>query len=119
IRIVRKFAPVHPDFADRVLPFEKHQNPSGNVEDLEGPDNEQNTRETRRVTFQDGIVPARRGFGAVSGLVGVVLCLSPGRQRRKVVARTLTAATRRKLPYSGQVMRVERKGGGVVLSRGS
>src|SRR5262249_22409725 len=104
VGIVRKFAPVHPDFSDRVLTFEKHQNPSRNVNDLERPNDEQNARNTHRVAFQNGIVAARRRFGTVSRFVGVVLCLSPGSQWREVVAGTLTAPTRRKLPYAGQVM---------------
>src|SRR5262252_1534593 len=109
IRIVRKFTSVHPDFADRVLPFEKHQNPSRNVDDLKKPNDEQNTRDTHRVAFQDWIVAARRSLRAVSWLVRVVLCLSPRGQRREVVARSLTTSTRCKLPYSGQVMSVERR----------
>src|SRR5262249_1955597 len=109
IRIVRKFTSVHPDFADRVLPFEKHQNPSGNVDDLKGPNDEQNAWDTHRVAFQDRIVSTRRSFRAVSWLVRVILCPSPGRQWREVVARSLTTSTGCKLPHSGQIMSVERR----------
>src|SRR5262245_37339155 len=108
IRIVRELTSVYPDFADRVLTFEKHQNPSGNMDDFKGPNDEQNTRETHRIAFQDRIVPTRRGFGAVPWFVRVVLRLAPPRQWREVVARSLTTSTRCKLPYSGQVMSVER-----------
>ena len=45
-----------------------------------------------RITFQDGIVPARRGFRTVPGFVRVVSRLTRRGQRRKVVAGTLTAA---------------------------
>src|SRR5438128_72312 len=109
IRIIRKFAPIHPDFTERVMPFKKHQNPSGNMNDLERPDGEHDPWKSHWVTFQDGIVTARCGLGSVSRLVGVVLCLAPGCQRRKIISRTLTATSRCKLPHSRQIMRIERR----------
>ena len=90
-----------------MLTFEEHQNSSGNLDEFKWPDGEEETRDAHRITFQDGIVPARRGFRTVPGFVRVVSRLTPRSQRRKVVAGTLTAATRRKLPDSREVARIE------------
>src|SRR5207237_5970816 len=68
IRILRKLAPVHPDFADGVLAFEKHQNPSGNMNDLERPDDEQNSRNTQGEHFRIGSLPPGAAFGPYPGL---------------------------------------------------
>jgi hypothetical protein len=90
-----------------MLAFEKHQDPSWNVDCFERPNREKNAWKTNRVTFQYGIIAARRGPWAVARLAGVVFCLPPRRQRRKVVAGPLSATSRRQLPHSGEVLSVE------------
>src|SRR5437870_7071475 len=108
VGIFRKLAAIHPDLPDRVLSFKEHQDPSGNMDNLERPDDEKNPRDTYGRTFQDRIVATRRGSRTVSRFVGVVAGLSPCSKRRKLVLRALTAAPRCKLPDARQVVRVKR-----------
>src|SRR5262249_1044520 len=80
---------------------------SWNLDDFERPDREHNARKAHRIAFQNGIVSARGGFRAIAGLVGVVFCLSPARQRRKVVSRSLPSTAGSELPHAGQIMYIE------------
>src|SRR5262249_38655540 len=98
VGIIRELAAIHPDLPDRVLSFKEHQDPSGNMDNLERPDDEKNPRDTYRRTFQDRIVATRRGSRTVSRFIGVVSGLTPCGKRRKIVSRALTAAARCKLP---------------------
>src|SRR6266566_951361 len=108
VGIFRKLAAIHPDLPDRVLSFKEHQDPSGNMDNLERPDDEKNPRDTYGRTFQDRIVATRGGSRTVSRLVGVVPGLTPWSKRRKIVSRALTAAAGCKLPDARQVVGVKR-----------
>src|ERR1043166_4344388 len=105
VGIIRKLAAIHPDLPDCVLSFKEHHDPSGNMDNLERPDDEQNPRDSHRRTFQDRIVATRCGSRTVSRLVGVVPGLTPCSKRRKIVSRALTAAAGGKLPDAAQVAR--------------
>src|SRR5262249_12053255 len=77
IGIVRELPAIHPDFPQSMVALEKHEDSSWNLDDLKRPDREHHAREPHRIALEDRIVPTRRGFRTIAGIIGVVLCLSP------------------------------------------